>query len=149
MLRIRENECVTELNKHQRPDIHKIYLYIKDPFESKYELLIKGLNKQKSKDLIDYFQTIVDVYANYGNYNPTKKRVSKTLDNMIADIEANNKLSHIVAKLFFRERKLDIPLVFISQSYFEMPKTIKAIHYFIMKISNKKGTSTKNIKSFV
>ena len=71
------------------------------------------------------------------------------LDNMIADIEGNNKLSSIVAKSFLRERKLDIPLVFISQSYFKVSKTIKAIHCLIMKISNKKGTSTKNIKSFV
>ena len=28
------------LVKHQRPDIDKIYLYVKDPFESKYQLLI-------------------------------------------------------------------------------------------------------------
>ena len=78
-----------------------------------------------------------------------QKKVSKMLDNMIVDIEGNNKLSFIVAKSFLRERKLDIPLVFISQSYFKVSKTIKAIHYLIMKISNKKGTSTKNIKSFV
>ena len=75
MARTRENECVTELNKHERPDIDKIYLYVKDPYESKYELLIKGLKNKKSKDLIDYFQTIVDVYANFKDYNPTKKGV--------------------------------------------------------------------------
>ena len=33
------------LIKHQRPDTDKIYLYVKDPFESKYQLLIIGREK--------------------------------------------------------------------------------------------------------
>ena len=59
---------------------------------------------------------------------------------MVADIESNKKLSPIVTELFLRGRKLDIPLVFISQSYFQVPKTIRlsTTHYFIMKIPNKK-----------
>ena len=42
--------------------------------------------------------------------------------------------------MFLRERKLNILLVFISQSCFKVPKTIRlnATHYFIMKIPNKK-----------
>ena len=41
--------------------------------------------------------------------------------------------------MFLRGRKLNISLVFISQSYFTVPKTIRlnATHYFIMKIPNK------------
>ena len=60
---------------------------------------------------------------------------------MIAYVEANKKLSPIVTELFLRRRKLIISLVFISQSYFKLPKTLRlnATHYFIIKIPNKKG----------
>ena len=60
---------------------------------------------------------------------------------MIADIEANKKWSPIVTELFLRGRKINILLVFISQSYyFKLPKTIRinATYYFIMKIPNKR-----------
>ena len=56
--------------KHQRADIDKIYLYIKDPFESKYHLLINGREKvaieilKKANEFINYSQTIDDVYEN-------------------------------------------------------------------------------------
>ena len=61
-------------------------------------------------------------------------------DVMIADIEANKKLSPVVTELFLRERKLDISLSFNSQSSFKVPRTIRlnATHYFIMKIPNKR-----------
>ena len=36
------------LMEHQQLDIHKIYLYAKDPFESKYQLLINGREKAKT-----------------------------------------------------------------------------------------------------
>ena len=68
------------LIKHQRPDIDKIYSYIKDPFESKYQLPINGREKVGNENLrnlntfIDYSQTIDDVYENLEDYNPTKKR---------------------------------------------------------------------------
>ena len=53
---------------------------------------------------------------------------------MIADMEANKKLSPIVTELFLRRKKLIISLVFISQSYFKLPKTLRlnATHYFII-----------------
>ena len=59
---------------------------------------------------------------------------------MIADMRANKKLSPIVTKLFLSGRKLNISLIFISQSYFKVPKTIrlKATYYFLMKILNKR-----------
>ena len=55
-------------------------------------------------------------------------------------MESNKKLSFIVTELFLRGRKLNISLVFISQSYFKVPKTItlNATYYFIMKILNKR-----------
>ena len=58
---------------------------------------------------------------------------------MIADMKSNKKLSSKVTKLFLRERKLKILLVFILQSYFKVPETIRLIatHYFIIKIPNK------------
>ena len=68
------------LRKNERPDIDNIYLYIKEPFESKNQLLINGREKvgiKKLKNLkpfIDYLQTIDDVYENLEDYNPTKKR---------------------------------------------------------------------------
>ena len=61
-------------------------------------------------------------------------------NDMIADMESNKKLSPIVTKLLLRGRKLNISFVFLSQSYFKLPKTIirNAAHYFIMKIPNKR-----------
>ena len=75
------------------------------------------------------------------DYNPTKKRkVLIVLDDMITGVESNKKLSPIDIELIFRRRKLKIFMVFISQSYFKVPKTIRpnAAHYFIMKIPNKR-----------
>ena len=62
------------------------------------------------------------------------------LDDMKEDMESNKKLSPIVTELFLRGRKLNISLVFISQSYFKVPKTItlNVTDYFIMKILNKR-----------
>ena len=83
-----------------------------------------------------------DVYENLEDYNPKKKkkRVLIVFDDMIADMKSNKKLSPIVTELFLSGRKLNILLVFISQTYFKVPKTIrlKATHYFMMKVPNKK-----------
>ena len=59
---------------------------------------------------------------------------------MIADIESNKNLSPVVTELLLREKKLNISLVFIPQSYFKVHKTISlnATYYFIMKIPNKR-----------
>ena len=60
-------------------------------------------------------------------------------DEMRPDMESNKKLSPIITELFLRERKINVSLVFILQSYFRVPKTItvNATHYFILKIPNK------------
>ena len=59
---------------------------------------------------------------------------------MIADMLSNKKLNPIVTELFIRGRKLNISLVFITQSYFAVPKNIRlnSTHYFVMKIPNKR-----------
>ena len=135
------------LIKHQRRDIDKIYLYVKDPFESKYQLLINGRenveieNLKNPKTFIYYSRKIDDVCENLEDYNPTKKRgVLIVFDYMIVDMESNKKLSPYVIELFLRGRKLNSSLVFISQSYFKVPKTIRlnATHYFIMQIPDKR-----------
>ena len=65
------------LIKYQRLDIDKIYIYVKDSFESKYQLLINGRgieNLKNPKVWIDHSQTIDDVYEVLEDYNTTKKR---------------------------------------------------------------------------
>ena len=59
---------------------------------------------------------------------------------MIADILTNEKFQDIIKELFLRCRKLNILLVFITQSHFSVPKdmTLNSTHYLIMKINNKK-----------
>ena len=53
---------------------------------------------------------------------------------------SNKTLQQIVTELFIRGRKLNIFLIFITQSYLTAPRNIKLdfIHYFIMKIANKR-----------
>ena len=52
---------------------------------------------------------------------------------------SNTKLNPIATELFIRGRKLNISLIFITQSYFAVPKNIRlnSTHYFIMKIPKK------------
>ena len=66
-----------------------------------------------------------------------QRKVLVVFDDMIADTEANNKLSPKVTELFLRGGKLCISLVFISKSYFKLPKTVRlnSTHYFIIRIS--------------
>ena len=58
---------------------------------------------------------------------------------MIADMLSNKKLNSIVFELFIRGREVNIYLVFITQSWFKVPKDVRltTIHFFIMKIPNK------------
>ena len=61
-------------------------------------------------------------------------------DDMIADMINYKKLNAIVPELFIRGRKLNISLVFITQSYFKIPKVVRlnTSHFFIAKIPNKR-----------
>ena len=69
-----------------------------------------------------------------------KKKILIVFDNMIADMINNKKLNSIVSELFIRGRKLNISLVFITQSYFKVPKDVRlnTTHFFIAKIPNKR-----------
>ena len=132
---------------NNQPDIDKIYLYAKDPYETKYQYLINkrekvGLNHfNDPKTFMEYSNDMQDVYKNIEDYNPIKKRkILIVFDDMIADMINNNKLNPIVTELFIRGRKLNISIVFITQSYFKVPKDVRlnSTHFFIMKYSNKR-----------
>ena len=59
---------------------------------------------------------------------------------MIADMIHKKKLNSIVTELFIRGKKLNISLVFITQSHFKVPKNVRlsTSHFFIAKIQNKR-----------
>ena len=59
---------------------------------------------------------------------------------MIAEMKTNKELSPVTTDLFFRGRKLNISIAFLSQSYFKVTKTIKlnATNHFAMKIPSKR-----------
>ena len=132
---------------NEQKDIDKIYLYAKDLSESKYEYLIKNRENagikhlNDSKAFIECSNTMNDVYENIDNYNPNRKRkILIVFDDMIADIMTNKKFQSIIKELFIRCRKLSIYLVFITQSYFSVPKDVRlnSTHCFVMKINNKR-----------
>ena len=82
-----------------------------------------------------------NIYKNVDYYNPDKE--NKTLivfDDMIADMIHKKKLDSMVIELFIRGRKLSISLVFITQSYFKVPKDVRpnTTHFFITKIPNRR-----------
>ena len=82
-----------------------------------------------------------DVYKNINDYNPSRKRkVLIVFDNMIADIMTNKKFQVIIKEFFITCRKLNISIVFITQSYFSVPKDVRlnSTHYLIMKINPRK-----------
>ena len=65
-------------------------------------------------------------YKNINYYNPYKEiKLLIVFDDMISDTINNKKLNSIVTELFTRERKLNISLVFIMQSYFKVPKDVR------------------------
>ena len=119
----------------------------KDLYEAKYQYLI---NKRESvvinhfndpKAFIEYSNDIRDVYKNINYYNlDQKNKILIAFDDMIADMVHNKELDSIVTELFIRGRKLDISLVFVTPSYFKVPKDVRlnATHIFIAKISNKR-----------
>ena len=81
-----------------------------------------------------------DVYKNINDYNPSRKRkILIVFDDMISDIMTNKKFRVIIKELFIRCRKLNSSLVFITQSYFSVPKDVRlnSTRYLIMKINNK------------
>ena len=93
-----------------------------------------------------------DIYKNIQEYNPNKKRkILIVFDNMIPDMLRNEKLNPIVTELFIRGRKLNIFLVFVTQSLFAVPREYYSKFYTLSYYENSKQirTSTNCIKSFI
>ena len=67
-----------------------------------------------------------DVYNNIDDYNPKRTRkILIVFDDMIADIMTNKRFQAIIKELFIRWRKLNMSLVFITMSYFSVPKEVR------------------------
>ena len=132
--------------------IDKIYLYAKDTDEKKYQFLINKRELAGIKNLndphafIEYSNDMDDALDNINNYNKNRdKKVLIIFDDMIADIMRSEKFKAIVKELLIRCRKLNISIVFITQTYFRTPKDVRlnTTHYILMKIGTKK--ELKNI----
>ena len=124
------------LNLIQKQDndslVDKIHLYAKDLSEPKYQFLIKkredaGIkNLDHSTAFIEYSNTVDNVYNNIDDYKlKTKRKNLIVFDDIIADIMTNKKFQAIIKELFIRCRKLNISLVFITQSYFKVRKEVR------------------------
>ena len=127
--------------------IDKIYLYTKDLSEPKYEFLINKREQAGIKNLngphafIEYSNDMDDVLDDITNYNKNRnKKVLIVFDDMIADIVSSKKFKAIIKELVIRCGKLNISIVFITQSYFRTPKDarLNSTHYVIMKIQSRK-----------
>ena len=104
----------------QQPNIDKIYLCAKDPFEPKYQFLI---NKQEStglkhitdsKAFIEYSDDMNNIHENIKQSNPNKKRkILIVFNDMTADMLNTKKLYPVVTELFIRGRKLNISLILL------------------------------------
>ena len=144
--------------------IDKIYLYAKDLSEPKDEFLINKREQAGIKNLNDphafikYSDDMNDVYENINNKNKNRdkknrdknknrdKKVLIVFDDMIADIEYNKNFKRIIKELFYRARKINVSIVFITQCYFRALKDarLNSAHYILLKIGNKK--ELKNIE---
>ena len=93
-----------------------------------------------SKAFIKYSNDMDDIHENIEEYNSNKKRKILTVfDAMIADMLGDKNLNLIVTELSIRGRKPNISLVFITQSYFKVPKDVRlnTTHFFVMETPNK------------
>ena len=82
-----------------------------------------------------------NVYKNINHYNPNKEnKILIVFYDMIADKIQNKKLNSMLTGLFIRGRTLNISLVFITQSYFKVPKDarLNTTHFFIRKTLTKR-----------
>ena len=126
--------------------------------EAKYQFLIKKREDAGIKNLNDpsafikYSNTMDGIYKNIDDYNTRRRRkILIVFDDMIADVMTNKKLQAITKELFIRRRNLNLSLVFITQSYFSVPKDAKInlTHFLIIKIHNKNKLKQIAIDHFV
>ena len=101
-----------------------------------------------TKVFVEYSNDVDDIYKNNEEYNPNKKqKILIVFCDMIADMLSNKNLNSIVIELFLRERKLNISLIFIKESFFDVPENLRlnSIYYFFNENSKQKRTSTNYI----
>ena len=93
-----------------------------------------------------------DVYGNIDNYYPNRQKKNLIMfDDMIADIMTNKNFQAIIKALFITCKKLNISLLFNTQSYFYIPKDVKlnsTSHYLVMKINKKRELQNIAINHF-
>ena len=101
-----------------------------------------GLNHYDDpKAFIVYPNDMQNIYENIEEYKLDKKHKKLIVfDYMITDMINNKKLNPVVSERFIRGRKLSISIVFITQSYFKVPKDVRLniTHFYITKIPNKR-----------
>ena len=143
--RIWKTNVLINLIENQ-PDIDKNIFVRKRSISSKISNLINkregvAINHFKDhKAFIEYSNVMRNIYKNINHYNPNKEnKILIVFDGMIADMIQNKKLNSIVTELFIRGRKINISLVFITQSYFKVPKDVRlnTTHFFVTKILSK------------
>ena len=129
---------------NNQSDIDKYYFYVKDLYKAKYinKRGNGGLNHYNEyKAFTEYSDDMQDVDKNIEECNLAKKRkVLIFFNKIIADMISNEKLNLILAELFTGGRKHSISIVFITQSYFRVPKeaSLSTKLFFTQKIPNKK-----------
>ena len=106
------------------PDIDNIYLYAKDTYELKHQLLIS----KRERTCIKHFKDS-KAFIKCSN-------VKMFIQKMIADILSNKKFEPIFIKLFIHRCNLNISFISITQSYLAAPKivTLNSTDCFILKI---------------
>ena len=108
---------------NEQNDIDKIYLYARDLNQPKHKILIKKREGAEIKYLnnlntfIECSDTMDDVYESIHDYNSNRKRKVFIVFDDIAVIMTNEEFQAIIKELFIRCRKLNISLVFITQSF--------------------------------
>ena len=121
--------------------IDKIYLYA---ISLSFRLIKENKQEKNLNDsdaFIEYSNDMDDVLDDIDNYNKNRdKKLLIVFGDMIADIMRNEKFKAIIKELLIRRRKLNIYIVFITQSYFRTPKDarLNSMHCILMKIGSRK-----------
>ena len=89
---------------------------------------------------------MMDVLDDINNYNKNRdKKVLIVFDDMIADIEYNKNFKRIIKELFYRAGKINVSIVFITQSYF---RALKDARLNSLELKRIKKNSGRKIRSF-
>ena len=138
----RKRNALLNLIKEQ-DDVDKICFYEKDLSEPKYEFKREDVGTKYCNDpstFIETSNTMDGICENMEDYNQRRKRkILIAFDDMIADL-SNKIFEAIIKELFIKCRKVNISLVFITQSFFTVPKDVRlnSKHYLIIKINDRK-----------